>query len=94
MPQRALYLAAYDVRDPDRLRRAHELARVYAYGGQKSVHECFCTPTERDELMAAMRGRLDEEVDRFFLLRLDPRAVVITLGRAVPPLDPPMLYLG
>ena len=37
---------------------------------------------------------LDEQVDRFFLLRLDPRSRVYTLGEAVAPADPPYFYFG
>ena len=70
------------------------LARRYATGGQKSVHELFLTPFERDTLVGDMRALLDLATDRFFLLRLDPRSRVFTLGKAVPPADPDHFYLG
>ena len=38
---RKLYLVAYDVREPSRLRRALHILKDYAYAGQKSVFECW-----------------------------------------------------
>jgi CRISPR-associated protein Cas2 len=37
MPKRMLYLAAYDVTDPDRLQATLQVLKGYACGGQKSV---------------------------------------------------------
>jgi len=93
MPHRQLYLAAYDVREPTRLANALQLVREYATGGQKSVHEIFLTPAERHTLLANMSHLLNQ-VDRFLLLRLDPRADVQTLGNADMPEDPDFFYLG
>ena len=93
MAHRQLYLAAYDVREPGRLARALRLVREYATGGQKSVHEIFLTPAERHALLKEMRALLTQ-VDRFLLLRLDPRADVQTLGNAQAPVDPDFFYLG
>lgn len=94
MPDRDLYLAAYDVSDDRRLRAALELVRGYATGGQKSVHEVFLTPTEKLDLLSGMKSTLDAGEDRFFLLRLDPRARYHTLGVAIPPTDPEYFYVG
>ena len=94
MAERDLYLAAYDVAAPSRLAAALALVRGYATGGQKSVHEVFLTPAERRELVHAMSLLLDEEEDRFFLLRLDPRARTYALGLAARPADPDYFYVG
>lgn len=94
MPERDLYLAAYDISDPRRLREALRVARTYAAGGQKSVHEVFLTPVEKRALLQAMRVVIDAAEDRFFLLRLDPRARCHTLGVAEPPVDLDYLYVG
>ena len=51
MPERDFFLAAYDVAHPRRRAAALKLARGYATGGQRSVHECFLTPAERGELL-------------------------------------------
>lgn len=92
MKERDLFLAAYDVRSPDRLRDALYAVKGYATGGQKSAYECFLSPGEKAELLTAMKQALDPDEDAFLLLRLDPRATVLTLGLAVPPLDPPFYF--
>jgi CRISPR-associated protein Cas2 len=94
METRSLYLAAYDVADPRRLRAALELVKGYATGGQKSVHECFLTEGERTQLLREVARVLDEHEDSFLLLRLDPRARVLTLGRAVEPVEAPYFHVN
>jgi len=37
---------------------------------------------------------LQEDEDSFLLLRLDPRACVLTLGKALEPADSPYFYLA
>ena len=83
--ERELYLAGYDMACPRRLTAALKLVRAHATGGQKSVYEIHLTQGERRELRAAMRALMDPSEDRFFLLKLDRRAVVQTMGVAVPP---------
>lgn len=94
MTQRQLHLACYDVACPKRLSHALKLARRYATGGQKSVHELFLTNAERDTLVNDMRQLLDLDTDRFLLLRLDPRSRVFTLGKAIQPADPDFFYVA
>lgn len=94
MTHRDLHLACYDVAEPRRLTAALKLARRYATGGQKSAHELFLTPAERDTLVDDMQALLDLCTDRFLLLRLDPRSRVHTLGKAVMPADPDYFYVG
>ncbi|MGQ0656647.1 MAG: CRISPR-associated endonuclease Cas2 [Chromatiales bacterium] len=94
MTDRNLYLAAYDVADPKRLRAALDLVKGYATGGQKSVHECFLTPSERGRLLLDMAQVLEPKQDSFLLLRLDPRARVLTLGVAIKPMEAPYFYFG
>lgn len=94
MTQRTLHLAAYDISEPRRLVAALKLMRAYATGGQKSVHELYLTPTERQSLVEDMGVLMDLESDRFLLLRLDPRSRVHTLGKAVTPSDPDFFYVG
>lgn len=83
MPQRDPHLAAYDITEPRRLSAALKLTRAYATGGQKSVHELFLTPAERWTLIENMSALIDQDTDRFFLLRLDPRSRIHTLGKAI-----------
>jgi len=94
MTQRMLHLACYDMTEPRRLVAALKLARVYATGGQKSVHELFLTVGERITLIEDMSALMDMETDRFMLLRLDPRSRVHTLGKAIQPADPDYFYVG
>ncbi|RMF21202.1 MAG: CRISPR-associated endonuclease Cas2 [Deltaproteobacteria bacterium] len=94
MAERSLYLAAYDVRCPRRLRKALECAREFATGGQKSVHECFLNDTEKEALVQGMVEVLDLTKDSFLLIRLDPRAKTYTLGIGRPPVDPDVFYYG
>lgn len=94
MTKRTLHLAAYDVSDPGRLREALKVLKGYASGRQKSVFECFLTQAERRRLLAEIRAVLDLSEDRFFLVRLDPRGKIRTLGIAVKPTDPPWFYVG
>ncbi|HWQ68633.1 MAG TPA: CRISPR-associated endonuclease Cas2 [Patescibacteria group bacterium] len=94
MKDRDLYLAAYDIADDKRLRRALFLVKGYATGGQKSVFECFLTEAEKRRLLVNMDEILEDEEDRFALIRLDPRSTVHTLGIAVAPEDPPFFYYG
>ena len=94
MPARDLHLAAYDISEPRRLTAALKLTRAYATGGQKSVHELFLTPAERQRLVEDMSVLIDMDTDRFLLLRLDPRSRVHTLGKALAPADPDYFYIG
>lgn len=94
MSQRDFHLAAYDVTEARRLKAVLDLTRAFATGGQKSVHEIWLTPAEKAELLQTMTLILDDDEDRFLLLRLDPRARVHTLGKALPPADPRFIYLG
>lgn len=84
---RKLHLAAYDICEPRRLHRALLIAREFATGGQKSVHEVWLDERERHELLCRLRGVLDSQSDRFFLLRLDPRQPPRVLGIGVMPED-------
>lgn len=94
MTSRTLYLAAYDVASPARLRAALHLVKAYATGGQKSVYECFLSDAEKGDLFADMALVLDEAKDRFALVRIEGRATVHVLGKACPPSDPDYFYFG
>ena len=58
------------------------------------MFECFLSPGEQVALLDEITDRLKPEEDVFLLLRLDPRAKVITLGTAHAPDDPPFFYQG
>lgn len=94
MSDRDFYLAAYDVAAPRRLAAALDLVRGYSTGGQKSVHEIYLSAGEHRELLHNIALILDEEEDRFLLLRLDPRARCHVLGIGSEPVDPAYFYIG
>lgn len=91
---RRLYVAAYDISAPRRLRAALQVLKGYATGGQKSVFECFLTPAERTALLAEIEEVIEVAEDSFLLVALDARRSVHTLGIAVAPSDPPFFYHG
>lgn len=94
MTDRSLFLAAYDVAEPRRLKLALDLIKGHATGGQKSAYECFLNASEEARLLQDIALVLEEDEDSFLLIGLDPRSRVHTLGRAVEPVDPQHFYLG
>ncbi len=92
--ERVLFLAAYDVCEPGRLRRVHQVVKKFATGGQKSVFECFLDPAERKELTLGVKGKIDISEDRFALLRVEQRSQPILRGIAIPASDPSFYYIG
>ena len=94
MAKRVLYIAAYDVSEPSRLRKVHQVVKRFATGGQKSVFECFLTSSERETLLSEARALIDEDEDRLALLRVEERARPVLLGIATPAVDPEFFYVG
>ena len=93
MLTRRLFLAAYDVSDPRRLRKALKILKGYSTGGQKSVFECFLTDGEVAELLKEVTAVLDLEEDRFLLTPVETRSPVRVFGVAVAPSDPDYFYV-
>ena len=94
MTRRALYVVAYDIAKPSRLRKVRQTVKRFATGGQKSVFECFLTPSEREELLAEAGAIIDEEEDRLMLFRVEERAKPVLLGTATPAANPDFVYVG
>lgn len=94
MKNRNLYLIAYDIRQPKRLKAMLKATRQHATGGQKSVHECWLTDAERGDLLATLSMIMDETEDSLICIHLDPRQKVITLGKAISPADNDWFYIG
>ncbi|MEX0618072.1 MAG: CRISPR-associated endonuclease Cas2 [Pseudohongiellaceae bacterium] len=91
---RQLYLVAYDVRNPKRLRQTHQVLKEFACGGQKSAFECYLTQAERDELVGRVGQCIDADKDALLVIRLTDGDNVSTLGIAVKPADELYTYLG
>ncbi len=94
MKDRVLYIAAYDISCPKRLRRALHILKSYASGRQKSVFEVYLDKQEKGQLMNEVDSILDTDDDRFFLLKLSGRKHIHTLGIAVQPIDNEYFYIG
>jgi CRISPR-associated protein Cas2 len=94
MSTRRLYLVAYDIAHPRRLRRALHTVRAHASGGQKSAHECFLTEGECTALLRSLRKIIRLPADRVLALRLDPRSAPRLLGIARQPRDGRFLIIG
>lgn len=92
--QRTLYLVAYDIREPRRLRKMLYLLKDYASGGQKSAFECYLTDGEKNELIEKARERMALQVDALLVMRLSGRQSIETLGKAVEPVDEIFTYIG
>lgn len=92
--KRRLYLAAYDISSPSRLRAALHLLKGVASGRQKSVFECFLTSSERLELIEEINRIINPIEDRFLLLPLASATLIKTLGKGVAPKDEAYFYIG
>jgi len=91
---RMLYLVAYDVSNPKRLRQTLHVVKGYAGGGQKSAFECYLSTSERKALLHQIEQTIDTDEDSFMVIRLTSRDAVSTLGIAVKPYDLLYTYLG
>lgn len=92
--ERQLFLIAYDVRHPKRLRRVHHVLKEFACGGQKSAFECYLTDAEHRELVGRVSECMDTDEDALLAIRLSSRDSVATLGIAAMPADQLYTYLG
>ena len=89
MADRTRYLLAYDIRDPRRLRRVHEVAVDFGDPLQYSVFVCDLTRVELVALRSRLMDEMHLDIDSVALFNLgEPggRAVECTelLGRRYP----------
>jgi len=91
---RGLYLIAYDITDDGRLNRVRHLLKGYSTGGQKSVFECFLSPSEVREVIRQIRTLIDPVEDRVHVFIMDARSRTHTLGIGLQPKDPSFFYFG
>lgn len=87
---RRWYIVSYDVRDPKRLRRVHELVSGYGSRLQLSVFRCWLTDREREKMRWELAKEMAPE-DELLLIGLCPdcvnRIVATNPKKAWP--DPP-----
>lgn len=81
---RTLYLVAYDVHNPRRLRRVCKYLTGFKVGGQKSVYECWVTPAELRTMREELDQLMDCAEDRLHIVALDPRMRMRCFGVAQP----------
>lgn len=69
------HLVAYDVRAPRRLQRVHKALSEVGFALQYSVFAVDLEDWERSNLIAGLRGLIDEKQDdvRFYLVPSPPR---------------------
>ncbi len=79
---RTLFLLAYDVRDPSRLRRVHNYLIGYRVDGQKSVFEIWVTAAELRKIQSDLLSLIDPDNDRLHIIALDPRLEPVCVGQA------------
>ena|SRR5581483_6099839 len=72
MADRTRYLLAYDIRHPRRLRRVHEVAKVYGEPLQYSVFVCDLTRVELLNLKADLLLEMNVREDSVGLFDLGP----------------------
>lgn len=80
MTRRTLCLVAYDIQQARRRARALRAVKAFGLDGQKSVHECALSDTERRELAGRLQDVVDPATDRLMILPLDPRGRIRGLG--------------
>jgi len=91
---RQLYIAAYDIACPKRLRRALMVLKGYACGRQKSVFEVWLSAEEKKRLLGEVGEIVVRQEDRFFLLKLTGHRPIHTLGIAVLPITQDYCYIA
>jgi CRISPR-associated protein Cas2 len=91
---RKLYLVAYDIGHPKRLKKMLDILKDYASGGQKSAFECYLSVSEKEKLLTRVRDAMNIEEDAVIIVRMLNRESVTTLGIAVSPLDLLYTYIG
>lgn len=94
MPDRALYIIAYDITEDKRLNKVRYFLKGYSIGGQKSVYECFLNRQELNKVVDELKNMIDEDQDRIHIFQVDRRGKIISLGMAILPKDPSYIYIG
>lgn len=64
------YLIAYDIRNPDRLRKLARIAQDYGIRMQKSVFEAELLPSELKDMESRMKKLINPKEDGIKIFRL------------------------
>ncbi|HWK29613.1 MAG TPA: CRISPR-associated endonuclease Cas2 [Solirubrobacter sp.] len=92
MAARTRYLLTYDISDPARLRRVHQIAKQFGYALQYSVFVCDLEPVALIALREKLRATIHHREDRISIFVLGPAGTrraehVVHLGRGPAVLD-------
>lgn len=84
---RSAYIVAYDISNPDRLRRVFRTMRGYGDRIQYSVFRCELSDAERVRLEAALTEIIHQREDQVLLIPIGPPggrndSAIRALGRA------------
>jgi CRISPR-associated protein Cas2 len=85
------YLVSYDIADPDRLRRVHNVVKASAVRVQDSVYEALMTDKERVLLEERLKKVMNQHEDQVIFVDLGSAdrtelPEITTLGLAYQPL--------
>jgi len=72
MAGRTRYLLTYDISEPGRLRRVHQIAKRFGYALQYSVFLCDLEPVALVALREELRATIHHREDRISIYALGP----------------------
>jgi CRISPR-associated protein Cas2 len=89
---RRCYLVCYDIRDPKRLRRVHQVMKGFGAPWQFSVFFCVLREIDRVRMQSALEAEMNLKLDQALILDLgaDER----TSREAATVLGPPLPSVG
>lgn len=92
------YLVCYDISDPRRLHRVHQIMKGYGVPWQFSVFFCKLKNLDRARMLSALHTEIHHTEDQILILDLGPeeekvRQNIHTLGRSLPPPLEPIIVL-
>ena len=73
MSGRNLYLVAYDIRNPKRLRNIHKALLGFGDPLQFSVFQCALTAAERQGMITAVTEIIHQKEDRVLIVDMGPQ---------------------
>jgi len=77
-------IIAYDVSCHKRRRKVHRILKDWRVGGQLSLHECYLTHHEAEELFIQLGRLLKDDADHLLMAWLDTRQSCMGLGSGKP----------
>lgn len=82
------------MRNASRLKKAINILKDYSSVSQKSVFECWLSPSEKEELEQRLKTQLDISEDSIMISPLAKPHAIRTLGIALITEDQALIYLG